>query len=509
MTTTTAQPVTNAAGIERLEQHFIDGRTVTGTGDRELRRVSPVDGRPSTVLRPAGQLEVDAAITSAVGAAAAWRRLSPADRATALRLAAAAVRERADELGAVLCADTGRLLASSIESAGVAAELLDEAAAAATGPQGRALAGSSAALDLVRRVPHGVVAVITPWNDPFPAAAGLLAAALVTGNVVVHKPSERCPRAGWELGRLIAEALPTGVLQVLLGDGDTGARIVADDRVALVAQVGSTATGRAVAAAAGARGARVLRENGGKDAIIVDAGVDPTWAAEQIALGAFTNTGQLCTSVERVYLHEAVADPVVEALVAITRATTVADPSDAASQLGPLVDEEQLAVVARHVEAAVEAGARCLVGGARLDRPGAWYPPTVLEGCTGEMEVMTEETFGPVAAIVRVADFDAALTAAGSGRYGLAATVLTPRLDHALRAVDELEVGTVKINGVFGGAPGGSAEPRRDSGSGVGYGPDLLAAMTLLKAVHIEAGHTGSERQPGSERHPAAERPPA
>jgi acyl-CoA reductase-like NAD-dependent aldehyde dehydrogenase len=332
-----------------------------------------------------------------------------------------------------------------------------------------------------------VVAVITPWNDPYPAAAGLLAAALVTGNTVVHKPSERSPRAGWELGRIVAGALPDGVLQVLGGDAETGAAIVADDRVALVAQVGSTAAGLRIAAAAGARGARVLRENGGKDPIVVDAGVDPVWAAQQIALGAFTNTGQLCTSVERVYLHDEVADAVLAELVSIARATVVGDPRDETTQLGPLVDEEQLRVVEGQVDAAVAAGARVLVGGARADRPGAWYPPTVLEGCTQDMAVVTEETFGPVAAVVRVPDFDAALDEAGRGRYGLAATVLTPRLDHALRAAEELEVGTVKVNAVFGGAPGGSADPRRDSGSGVGYGPDLLGAMTVLKAVHIEA----------------------
>ncbi|GIG28375.1 aldehyde dehydrogenase family protein [Cellulomonas marina] len=485
-TTTSPADGTSTAPL-RLAEHHVGGDLVPATGDRELTRTSPVDGTPTLVLVPATEAEVGAAVAAADAARAAWRRTSPGERAGYLRAAAAAVRAQADALGAALTADTGRLLGSSVESAQVAAELLEEAATTGLGPTGRTLAGAPAALDVVRRDPHGVVAIITPWNDPLPAAAGLLAAALVTGNTVVHKPSERSARSGWELGRLVADALPAGVLSVVNGDGATGAALVADPRVALVAQVGSTATGRAIATAAGARGARVLLENGGKDPLVVDAGVDPAWAARQIAIGAFTNTGQLCTSVERVYLHEEVADAVLAELVAVAQATVVGDPTDPATGLGPLVDEQQLAVVVAHVEDAVAGGARVLAGGARPDGPGTFYPPTVLDGCTADMDVMTEETFGPVAAVTRVPDFAAALELAGAGRYGLAATVLTPRLDHALRAADELEVGTVKVNAVFGGAPGGSADPRRDSGAGAGYGPDLLASMTVLKAVHLEA----------------------
>ncbi|WP_309134265.1 aldehyde dehydrogenase family protein [Cellulomonas sp.] len=479
-----------AAAPERLAAHVVGGRVVDARGGREVVRFSPVDGAPTVVLVPADADEVAEAVGAAHAARRTWRRTAPGARAAALRTAAARVREQADELGALLTADTGRLLTTSVESARVAADILEEAATTGLGATGRTLAGDPLALDVVRREPHGVVAVITPWNDPYPAAAGLLAAALVTGNTVVHKPSERSPRAGWALGRLVAEAFPPGVLEVLNGDGGTGAAIVADPRVALVAQVGSSATGRAIAAAAGARGARVLRENGGKDPIVVDAGVDPAWAAQQIATGAFTNTGQLCTSVERVYLHEDVADAVVDALAALARDMRVGDPTDPATQLGPLVDETQLAVVEEHVDAAVAAGARVRAGGHRLDRPGAFYAPTVLDGCTADMTVLTEETFGPVAAVTRVPDFATALELADTGAYGLAATVLTPRLEHALEAAETLDVGTVKVNAVFGGAPGGSADPRRESGAGAGYGPDLLAAMTVLKAVHVEAAVT-------------------
>ncbi|WP_193311325.1 aldehyde dehydrogenase family protein [Georgenia satyanarayanai] len=483
MTTTETASVRTA----ELAVHLVGGRVAPASGTRRLHREDPSGSGTVTTLVPATGEEVTAAVDTAWAARTAWRRTAPAERAAALRAAAAAVRADAERLGELLTGATGRLLGQSVESATVAADLLEEAATTGLGAAGRTLAGATSALDVVRREPRGVVAVITPWNDPFPAAAGLLAAALVTGNTVVHKPSERSALPGWEMARLVAGALPAGVLNVVNGDGETGAALVADERVALVAHVGSTAAGRRIAAVAGARGAKVLLENGGADAIVVDSGVDPRWAAEQIATGAFTNTGQICTSVERVYVHDDVADAVVAALVEVADGLVVGDPAEPATTLGPLVDADQLAVVDAHVRAAVNAGARAVTGGAPLDRPGSFYPPTVLDGCPPGADAVTEETFGPVAAIVRVPDFDTALSLAGQSRYGLAATVLTPDLGRALRAAEELEVGTVKVNGVFGGAPGGSADPRRDSGTGAGYGPDLLTEMTVLKTVHLEA----------------------
>jgi succinate-semialdehyde dehydrogenase/glutarate-semialdehyde dehydrogenase len=154
--------------------------------------------------------------------------------------------------------------------------------------------------------------------------------------------------------------------------------------------------------------------------------------------------------------------------------------------LGPLVDEAQLAVVAEHVEDAVRRGARVRTGGRRLTTGIPLYAATVLERCTPDMLVMTEETFGPVAPVTVVSSWEEGLQLAGEGQYGLAATVLTNDPAHALQAVEELEVGTVKVNAVFGGAPGGSADPRRASGLGRGYGPDLLGELVALKAVHWE-----------------------
>ncbi|HET7762410.1 MAG TPA: aldehyde dehydrogenase family protein, partial [Phycicoccus sp.] len=285
---------------------------------------------------------------------------------------------------------------------------------------------------------------------------------------------------------LVASCLPEGVLGLVEGDADAGAALAAHEGVDLVAHVGSSAAGAAVRLACARRGAASVTENGGKDPVVVDAGVEPEWAAEQVALGAFANAGQLCTSVERVYVHAAVADRFVDALVRRAESHVIGDPGDPGTTMPPLVDERAVRTVDAHVRDAVARGARLLTGGRPSGAVPHAYAPTVLVDCTDDMLVMSEETFGPVAPVAVVESWQEGLARAAGGRYGLAATVLTADARHALEAVDALDVGTVKVNAVFGGAPGGSADPRRDSGRGAGDGPDLLREMVVLKTVHWE-----------------------
>jgi acyl-CoA reductase-like NAD-dependent aldehyde dehydrogenase len=214
---------------------------------------------------------------------------------------------------------------------------------------------------------------------------------------------------------------------------------------------------------------------------VVDRDVDPVWAAEQAAIGAFSNSGQICTSVERIYVHEAVAAQFCAALEA------EAALRNSSGTVAPLVDTTLRDTVHSHVSEALERGAHAVEGGAVPEGPGAFYPATVLLGCTDSMQVMTEETFGPVAPVRVVRSFDEGLQLASSGCYGLAATVLTGSIAHVQKAIAALPVGTVKINEVFGGAPGGSAQPRGASGEGFGYGPELLDEFTRVKVVHVAA----------------------
>jgi succinate-semialdehyde dehydrogenase/glutarate-semialdehyde dehydrogenase len=445
----------------------------------ENRELTVLDPRTDEVVGRvpiASPERCDEAVAAARRAAPGWARAPVAERGAALHAAAAAVRAAADELAALNAHETGKPAEDA--RGGVDAGVGTLVQYAELGPvhRGRSLHGSWDATDLMVPEPRGVVAVLTPWNDPIAVAAGLIGAAVVTGNAVVHKPSERSPQTGRRFAELVAAALPPGVLEIVDGDGAVGARL-AEAPVDVVAHVGSSATGRAIAEACARTGARALLENGGNDPLIVDADVDPRWAAGQAALGAFANAGQICVSVERIYVHACVADAFLEAFA--EEAARWAD------RIGPLVDRAHRRHVHGHVEEALGAGARALTGGAIPEGPGAFYPPTLLIGCVPDMAVMSDETFGPVAPVRVVPDFAGALREARADRYGLAATVLTSDMEHAQRAWRELPVGTVKVNDVFGGAPGGASQPRGASGSGFGFGPELLDEMTAVKVVHL------------------------
>lgn len=446
------------------------------TSTLELTVCDPRTGEPVSRLPIADAATCTHAVKRARTAAASWARTPAAERGAALSAAARVVKAAADELAELNERETGKTRADSLGGVEAGAATLVQYAELGPLHRGRALQGGWSATDLMVPQPRGVVVVLTPWNDPVAVAAGLLGAALATGNTVVHKPSERCPRTGRRFAELVAGHLPDGVLEIVDGDASVGARLAGDGAVDVVAHVGSSVTGRAIAVACAQRGAKALLENGGNDALIVDDGVDPRWAANQAALGSFANAGQICVSIERIY--------VVESAAADFTAALVEEAHDWAERIGPLVDQRQVEHVHRHVTDALTRGAQLLTGGQPPPGPGSFYPPTVLSDCTPEMLLFREETFGPVAPMRITPDFETAVAEAADDRYGLSASVLTADMARAQEAWRCLPVGTVKINAVFGGAPGGAAQPRRASGSGYGYGPELLDEMTTTKVVH-------------------------
>jgi acyl-CoA reductase-like NAD-dependent aldehyde dehydrogenase len=449
---------------------------VSASGTTDLVVFDPRTGELVARTPMATEGECAAAVARARAAAPGWARTPAAERAAAVHAAASAVRAAADELAELNRRETGKLQPDAVGGVEAAVGTLTQYAELGPVHRGRTLHGGWDATDLMVPGPRGAVAVLTPWNDPVAVAAGLLGAALVTGNTVAHKPSERCPSTGRRFAELVAGCLPDGVLEIVDGDGSVG-EWLANAEVDVVAHVGGSDTGRRIAETCARTGAVALLENGGNDPLIVDAGVDPRWAAGQAALGAFANAGQICVSVERVYVVRSVADAFVDALAK--------EALDWAEQIGPVVDLRHRDRVHEHVVDAVGAGAQLLAGGEVPAGLGAFYPPTVLTGCTPDMRVLREETFGPIAPVRVVDDFETALVEAAADRYGLAATVLTADMAHAQRAWRELPVGTVKINAVFGGAPGGAAQPRGASGRGFGYGPELLDEMTATKVVHL------------------------
>lgn len=452
---------------------------------RCIQVVDPATGELVSEVAISSPADVANAVAAASRAYHGWGRCSPAERAAAVARAAVRVRTDLDELASLTTSEMGRPV--ELARGGVAAAVATMLQYAELGPlhRGRSLQGTWDATDLMVPEPRGVVAVMTPWNDPVAVPAGLIAAALVSGNTVVLKPSERTPHTGARLAEAFAAELPPGVLEVVHGDAETGSLLAGNDDLDVICHVGSTAAGRAIARAAARTGAKVLLENGGNDPLVVDADVDPAWAAWQAAVGGFMNAGQLCTSVERVHVHEAVADEFLAALVAEAEALVLGPGCDPATTLGPLVDLRARRGVHDQVRQAREAGARVLTGGEVPDGPGAYYPATVLSDVRPDMAVMAEETFGPVVPVMTASSFEDALMSAAQSPFGLAATVLTGSMANAQEAWRQLPVGTVKVNAVFGGAPGGAAQPRGASGDGFGYGPELLDELTHTKVVHL------------------------
>ena len=451
---------------------------ITAVSTRTIAVSDPASGEPVGTVTAADEPEAAAAVQRAARAFPLWAATPPAERGALLRAAAHALAARADEIADMNTRETGKPPADAAGGVQAAVDTLLQYGELGPLHRGERLRGAWDAVDIATPHPRGVVLALTPWNDPVAVAAGMLGAAIVAGNTVVHKPSERCPHTGALLDEILAEALPEGVLVHVTGDGETGAALADRPEVAVLAHVGSTATGRALAMVGAAHDKHVIRENGGNDALVVDDGIDPVWAASQAALGAFANAGQICTAVERIYVHRAIAEPFITALVAEAEAWT-------AGSGQPLVDQRMRDAVASQVRAAVAAGATLLAGGTIPAGPGAHYPATVLTDLPDGVDVLTEETFGPVAPVVVIDDFDEGLRLAAADRYGLAATVLTPDMAHAHRAAALLPVGTVKVNAVFGGAPGGSAQPRGASGAGFGYGPALLDEMTTTTVAHF------------------------
>ncbi len=410
---------------------------------------------------PAGDVEsTRGAVDQAESARAAWAALEQPERSRLLHAVADALQADLDELARVESSETGQAIDFVTGAVSAAIDNWRHFADAATEdylfeplPEGGA----------IHRRPLGVTALIVPWNFPLLIAFRFLPGMLAVGNTVVWKPSERTPLSAVRAMESISRVLPDGVVTLLLGDGRAGGPLVEDPRVRLVALTGSTGTGRFVAEASGRLLRPVLLELGGKDAVIVDEGVDVEWAARLVADGCFTNTGQICTSMERIYVHRAVADDFTRALVAYTQ--TAWQPATAGGSLGPLIDDTQKSTVERHVADAVDKGARVLTGGDSTGMPGSFYPATVLTDVSHDMLVMTAETFGPIAPIMVVDSMAEAFELAADSEYGLSASVLSPHSE-TLEAARALDVGTLWNNTWHAYADGALHQPGGSSGTG-------------------------------------------
>jgi acyl-CoA reductase-like NAD-dependent aldehyde dehydrogenase len=334
--------------------------------------------------------------------------------------------------------------------------------------------------------PHGVVGVISPWNAPLNLALGDAVPALLAGNAVVIKPSELTPLAVRRAVEAMNCVLPEGVLQVLIGAGETGAALV--DHVDMICVTGSPETGRRVMERASRRLIPVLLELGGKDPMIVleDAHVEN--AARAAVWGAFANCGQSCSSVERCYVQKSIADRFLAEVLKETKRLQQASGTEPNTDIGSMSSERQLRTVELHVNQAIDNGATALTGGARLrDVAGPFYPPTVLTNVNHQMDVMREETFGPVLPIMSFETEEEAVQLANDSRFGLTASVWTNDIARGRRLAARLDAGTVMVNEVFythgiAQTPWGGV---KESGLGRTHGRAGLMELVHSQHIHV------------------------
>ncbi|WP_217245347.1 aldehyde dehydrogenase family protein [Streptomyces sp. AC602_WCS936] len=391
--------------------------------------------------------EVRAAAAEAAAAQPGWAARTPAERAAVLRRALGLLAEPPSDLLDLFVRETGAIRAKAEMELGAAMGELATAAglaeqAAAPVALDSAVEGRTARAE---RVPLGVVGVITPWNMPLMLALRSVAPALALGNAVLLKPDPHTPVVG---GRFVAwllrrAGLPAGLLHVLPGGAATGTALVEAPEVEMVSFTGSTAAGRAVARRAGELLKKVSLELGGNNAFVVLADADVDAAASAGAFGSFVHSGQLCIAVGRHLVHRSVAERYTAVLAEKAGALTVGDPADAATRIGPLIDERQLAKVRAIVADTVAAGARLVCGGTA---EGLLHRPTVLDGVRPGMRAFDEEVFGPVAPVTVFTDDDEAVALANATDHGLAAAVYGGAPEAARAVAGRLRAGMVHVN---------------------------------------------------------------
>ena len=368
-------------------------------------------------------------------------------RREALELASRLLLERAGQFAALIASEASKTIREAEREVARAAETLRLSAAAASMLAGQTLdfedsLAAPGTIGWYQRKPVGLVAAITPFNDPLNLVAHKLGPALIAGNGVVLKPSARTPLSGLALVDLLLEAgVPSGRIAAVVSGPGVSEALTTDPRIDLISFTGDPRTADRIAAAAGAK--KIVSELGGNNPTIVCADADPARAAEAIVAGAFGVAGQNCLSVQRVYIHESLFDDVVDQVARGAAALTVGPKLDRATDVGPLISEDEARRVEEWVHEAEVAGATVHVGGRRH---GAFYYPTVLTGVPGHCRVLSEEVFGPVVTLVPFTDPAEAIAAANDSEYGLQAGVFTRSVDTALALAEKLHVGAVVIN---------------------------------------------------------------
>ncbi|MFC4171427.1 aldehyde dehydrogenase family protein [Microvirga sp. GCM10011540] len=475
-----------------LHRNYIGGEWLEGASVNVNLNPSNLDDVVGEYAS-ADAAQTEQAIEAAHAAFPAWAMSSPEVRSDALDRIGTELLARKDELGALLSREEGKTLPEGIGEVVRAGRVFKFFAGEALRLTGDRLPSVRAGVDVeIVREPEGVVGLITPWNFPIAIPAWKIAPALAYGNTVVFKPADLVPGSGWALAEIISRAgLPAGVFNLVMGPGSqVGNAIVKSPKVRAVSFTGSVPVGRRLAGDLVARGAKIQLEMGGKNPLIVLDDADLKVAVECAANGAFFSTGQRCTASSRLIVQEGIHDRFVAALRERMAGLKVDDALKAGTDIGPVVSRNQLEQNLGYVKVGQDDGAKVEAGGEVLERgtPGYYMAPALLTETTNEMRVNREEIFGPVATVIRVRDYEEAVSVANDTEFGLSSGICTTSLKYASDFKKRSSAGMVMVNlptaGVdyhtpFGGRKGSSYGPREQGAYAREFYTAVKVAYTL------------------------------
>jgi len=474
--------------------NFINGAWAEGA--RVYANVNPSDTRDVigqyALANPA---QANEAISAAHAAFPAWSVSTPQQRFDALDAVGSEILARKAELGDLLAREEGKTLPEAIGEVTRAANIFKFFAGEALRIPGEITPSVRPGINVeITREPVGVVAMITPWNFPIAIPAWKIAPALAYGNTVVFKPAELVPGSAWALADILSRAgLPNGVFNLVMGKGSViGSTLLDDPRVAAITFTGSTATGKRVAEAALKRMAKFQLEMGGKNPMVVLDDADLEVAANCAVQSGFFSTGQRCTASSKVIVTEGIHDRFVAAVIEKMKALKIDDARRKGTDIGPVVDDRQLAQNLDYVGIGQKEGARLAYGGERVEKnsdgqPGFWMRPALFTETQAGMRINREEIFGPVLSVLRVKSYEEALAAVNDNEFGLTAGIATASLKHATHFKRHAQVGMVMVNvptaGVdyhvpFGGRKGSSYGPREQGRYAVEFYTTVKTAYT-------------------------------
>jgi acyl-CoA reductase-like NAD-dependent aldehyde dehydrogenase len=473
---------------------YINGQFTSGSASEQIEVINPATGEILEMVPRGTALDAEAAVQAAQKAFEGWKNTPASERAAALHQIAAGIRGAHDRLVRLLTREEGKPVPENDEELWWVEETFDYYAELGRHERGRVIPpGDPGQFNFVLKEPYGVVACIVPWNYPLLLLAWKMAPALAAGNTVVIKPSELTPLSTLELVRAACAHLPPGVVNVVTGFGpEAGEPLVLHPDVAVIAFTGSLAVGKRIASLAAPMMKKLHLELGGKDPMVIAPDVAMDMAVSGLAYAALINSGQVCTSTERVYVHESLYGQFSEELADFVSKLRLGDGLQPGVDLGPMIRGRFREKVEGQLSEAVKTGARILTGGQRpegLER-GFFLQPAVVTGVDHSMRLMREETFGPVIPLMPYRDFDEAIRLANDSIYGLGATLMTHDARLVKRFFEGVRAGTIWINDPLTDNFAGPFGGMKMSGQGRELGQEGLDEYFQIKHVHwdIEGG---------------------